>query len=130
MIGPYLKALRERLPHFARAAHFAAALGCTREHYRRIEAGTGHPSTTLMKKIIKELELGEEQVVKLWGLWGLARVPRKARRQLLLLPKGSASTQAAEAVLAELRTYVDLGEEDELELTELIHTSILKEEIK
>ena len=130
MLGPSLKKLRERLPHFHKAAHFARAVGCTREHYRRVEAGKSFPSEVLMVKIIDALELGSDDVIRLWALWALDRVPRKIRSEIIALKRHDAGESTAAAVVADLRTYVDLEQGDEEDLRDLIHKNILKERLK
>jgi len=116
-----------RLPHYAKAAKFAAAVGCTREHYRRIEAGTGFPSQGLMTKIITALEVGQNQADGLWVSWAMAHAPASIQDDVMVVSRTS-GLRIVDAVLAELALMYDLGIEDKDDLTGIIETTLNDEE--
>tara|TARA_Y100000034_G_scaffold135542_1_gene207910 strand:+ start:1428 stop:1847 length:420 start_codon:yes stop_codon:yes gene_type:complete len=129
VLGPLIRKLRERLPHYAKASKFASAVGCTREHYRRIEAGTGFPSRNLMQKIIRALEVDQEQSGGLWVAWGMSNIPSDVRSGLMVVRRDHVGRSTSLAVLTELSLMYDVGVEDGEDLTEIIETSIASEEI-
>ncbi len=130
MLGKALASLRKRLPHYAKASHFAETVGCTREHYRRIEAGTGHPSYELMGRIITALEISPKQAHGLWAAWGLCHLPPEVTGNLIVIYRPDAGAVTATNVIREIASMVDIGEGDVIELSNIIFESIEKEGYK
>ena len=128
MLGPLIRKLRVRLPHFAKAAKFAGQVGCTREHYRRIEAGTGFPSKVLMQKIINQLEVSQNQADGLWVAWGMQQIPSEVREVVVIITHASPGL-TARALLQELELMYDLSSEDREDLETIITTTINSEEV-
>ncbi len=128
MLGELIQRLRERLPHFAKSAKFARVIGCTREHYRRIESSSGFPSSTLLQKIIEALEVSRDQADGVWIAWGMEQVPGDIHKNIKIL-RSTVSRKTADAVLEELRLMYPLGDEDERDLREIIEQAIKSEEV-
>ena len=128
MLGDLIQNLRERLPHFTKAAKFARVIGCTREHYRRVESGTGFPSSSLLQKIVETLEVSQDQAHGIWIAWGMEQVPGDVHKNIVIL-RSTVTGSTTDAILAELRLMYPLGAEDEKDLREIIKQAIKSEEI-
>ncbi len=129
MLGDLLLKLRKRLPHYQKASHFASVLGCTREHYRRIETGQNHPSKALLTKIIRELEVNQQQADCLWVAWSLYMLPDNVKEGLVVLQRKRLAAAIARAVTEDLILVYDIDEEDEADLKKIINDTISKEEL-
>jgi hypothetical protein len=128
VLGSLIRKLRVRLPHFAKAAKFASQVGCTREHYRRIEAGTGFPSKVLMQKVINHLEVSQDQADGLWVAWGMQQIPSEVREGVVIITHATPGL-VSRALLGELDLMYDLSTEDREDLEGVITATINKEEV-